>query len=93
MLEQIGVSPEAAAAEIEAMEPIAIGRTRSRVVLGSMNEMMLEAYHHLTDPSGASDLRATSQRLATSLYGQLGQGKWGYGTPVEATRRAIGAAS
>jgi hypothetical protein len=35
MLERIGVSAEVAVAEIAAMEPIGIGRTRSRVVLGS----------------------------------------------------------
>jgi hypothetical protein len=92
MLERVGVSAEAAAAEIAAMEPVAIGRTKSRVVLGSMNVMADEAHYDLTDPRRIQDLRATSLRLADSIYGQLGQGRWEYGSPIEATLRALGQA-
>lgn len=84
MLERLGVAREVATAELAAMESMAIGRTRSRSVLGSMNEMILEAHYHLTDPKRVPDLRAASLHLCSSIYGQLN-----YATPTEATVRAL----
>lgn len=89
MLERIGVSSEIAEAEMGAMKPVTIGRTKSRVVLGSMNVMGDEAYYHLTDPRRIPDLRGTSLRLADSIYGQLGEKRFDYGSPIDATLRAL----
>lgn len=89
ILEQLGVSSEAAASEVAAMEPMTIGKTRSRAVLGSMNEMMFEAYHLMAAPRGVTDLRATSLRLSTSIYSQLAYGEWKYAAPCKATLRGL----
>lgn len=91
MLERIGVSTDTAAAEIAATEPVRIGRTASRQVLASLNVMADYAYYDLTDPRiVVQDLRATSLRLADEIYGQLGEGRRDYGSPIEATLRALG---
>jgi len=92
MLERVGVSAEIVTAEILATEPFTIGRTESRVVLGSMNVMADEAHYDLTDPRRVPDLRATSLRLADSIQGQLGVGRRECGSPIEATFRALGQA-
>lgn len=93
ILKQLGVSSESREAEVTAMEPMAIGRTRSRVVLGSMNEMQFEAWHRLTDSNGLADLRLTSLRLCDSIYSQLGRGRREYASPREATMGALGGES
>jgi hypothetical protein len=89
LLASIGVPSAVAVAEVSAMEPMSVGKTRSRTVLGSMNQMLLDAYYHLTDPRHVPELRATSLHLCTAIYSQLGHGRWDYGSPTEATLQIL----
>jgi len=85
LLEGLGIASEIIASELAAMEGMPIGRTRNRAVLGSMNEMILSADLHLTDPDRIPDLRAVSFHLCTMICGQLK-----YDTPAEATLHLLG---
>ena len=88
MLETLNIPSEIIERELAAMEGMAVGRTRNRQVLGSMNEMILSADLYLTDPGRIPDLRAGTLHLCTCICGQLKNA-----TPEEATKRTLGSDS
>jgi hypothetical protein len=85
LLETLSIASESTERELAAMEGMAVGRTRNRQVLGSMNEMILSADLYLTDPDRFPDLGAASLHLCTCICGQLS-----YATPEEATKETLG---
>ncbi len=84
MLEGLLIAPEAIASEVAALEGMPVGRTRSRAVLGSMNELIFSADLYLRGPDRSPDLRAASLHLSGMICGQLE-----YRTPGETTRRVL----
>jgi hypothetical protein len=77
LLESLGVSGEALAREIAAMEPVTFGRATNRRVLGSMNELAFQASVLL---ARRDDLLTISRRLADTPMSAIGakQGDYGY---------------
>ena len=77
LLESLGVSGEALAREIAAMEPVTFGRATNRRVLGSMNELAFQASVLL---ARGDDLLTISRRLADTPMSAIGtkQGDYGY---------------
>jgi Domain of unknown function (DUF6933) len=77
LLESLGVSGEALAREIAAMEPVTFGRATNRRVLGSMNELAFQASVLL---ARGDDLLTISRQLADTPMSAIGtkQGDYGY---------------
>jgi hypothetical protein len=86
LLESLGVSGEAVAREIAAMESVAFGRATNRRVLGSMNELALQASVHL---ARGDDLLTLSRRLADTPMSAIGAKRWDYGYPREVARELL----
>ena len=87
LLESLGVSGEAVAREIAAMESVTFGRATDRRVLGSMNELAFQASVLL---ARGDDLLTISCRLAEILMSALGTRRGGYGYPGEIARGLLG---
>jgi hypothetical protein len=83
-LTMIGVSRMIAAAEAERMRPMTIGPTRSRVVLGVMNEMAFAAQLFFDRHYPEYGLKHASLHLAEGIYSPIG-----YSTPAETTIRLL----
>ena len=64
LLRRLGVPPEIAASEIEAMLPISVGLTRSRSVVGSMVDLGREATFLLAPPGPHSPVADVELALA-----------------------------
>lgn len=77
LLESLGVSGEAVAREVAAMESVSFGRATNRRVLGSMNELAFLASVLL---ARGEDLPTVSRRLADTPMSAIGtkQGDYGY---------------
>ena len=77
LLESLGVSGEALAREIAAMELVTFGRATNRRVLGSMNELAFQASVLL---ARGDDLLTISRQLADTPMSAIGtkQGDYGY---------------
>ena len=69
LLESLGVSREAVAREIAAMESVTFGRATNRRVLGSMNELAFQASVLL---ARGDDLLTISRRLADTPMSAIG---------------------
>ena len=54
------------------MQPVSFARATSRRVLGSMNELTFQAYHHLAH---GDDLATLTERLAHTLMSAIGEGR------------------
>ena len=80
LLESLGVSREAVAREIAAMEPVTFGRATNRRVLGSMNELAFQASVHL---ARGDDLLTIFRRLANTPMSAIGTKQGDYGYPGE----------
>jgi hypothetical protein len=80
LLESLGVSREAVAGEIAAMEPVTFGRATNRRILGSMNDLAFQASVHL---AGGDDLLTISRRLADTPMSAIGTKQGDYGYPRE----------
>lgn len=80
LLDSLGVSGEAVAREIAAMEPITFGRATNRHVLGSMNELAFQASVLLAH---GDDLLTISRRLADTSMSAIGTKQGDYGYPGE----------
>jgi len=78
LLESLGVSGEAVAREIAAMESVTFGRATNRRVLGSMNELAFQANVLL---ARGDDLLTISRRLADTPMSAIGAKRWDYGYP------------
>ncbi len=68
LLRDIGVPAAKVAAELAAMEHVAIGATASRAVLGCMNDAVKQLEFYPRGAGGAVDLRAASLHLAENIY-------------------------
>jgi hypothetical protein len=86
LLESLGVSREAVAREIAAMESVTFGRTTNRRVLGSMNDLAFQASVHL---ARGDDLLTISRRLADTPMSAIGAKRWDYGYPGEVARELL----
>ena len=64
MLERVGVSPDSIDSELREMSTIAIGITRSRSVLGSLNELSFLARYSVHQQS-RTDLTALAEEIAS----------------------------
>jgi len=78
LLESLGVSGEAVAREIAAMESVTFGRATNRRVLGSMNELAFQASVLL---ARGDDLLTISRRLADTPMSAIGTKHGSYGYP------------
>ena len=78
LLESLGVSGEAVAREIAAMESVTFGHATNRRVLGSMNELAFQASVLL---ARGDDLLTISRRLADTPMSAIGAKRWDYGHP------------
>lgn len=85
VLRHLGVPADVVETEVNALHPVRIGETKSRVVLGSMAEMAYEANFLLGHPAMRASLEQASLRLCGILCGPLGNS-----TPAEATVRLLG---
>jgi len=86
LLESLGVSREAVAREIAAMESVTFGRTTNRRVLGSMNDLAFQASVHL---ARGDDLLTISRRLADTPMSAIGAKRWDYGYPGKVARELL----
>jgi len=86
LLESLGVSREAVAREIAAMESVTFGRTTNRRVLGSMNELAFQASVHLAH---GDDLLTISRRLADTPMSAIGAKRGDYGYPGKIARELL----
>jgi hypothetical protein len=86
LLESLGVSREAVAREIAAMESVTFGRTTNRRVLGSMNDLAFQASVHL---ARGDDLLTISRRRADTPMSAIGAKRWDYGYPGEVARELL----
>jgi len=86
LLESLGVSGEAVAREIAAMEPVTFGRATNRRVLGSMNEFAFQASVHL---ARGDDLPTIARRLADTPMSAIGAKRGDYGYPREVARELL----
>jgi len=86
LLESLGVSREAIAREVAAMEPVTFGRATNRRVLGSMNELAFQASVLL---ERGDDLLTISRRLADTPMSAIGAKRWDYGYPREVARELL----
>ena len=80
LLESLGVSREAVAREIAAMESVTFGRATNPRVLGSMNELAFQASVHL---ARGDDLLTIFRRLANTPMSAIGTKQGDYGYPGE----------
>ena len=85
MLFRLRVPPELAAEEVRGMERMPIGKTDSRSVLGSMNDLTFLAKHFFADEPGSVDLVDVQMYLAGTPMGALE-----YAFPSEEVCRAFG---
>jgi hypothetical protein len=81
-LERHGVSENLVSAEISQMKPISIGKTKSRVVLGVMNDLMLGAKIGLE--IGKQDQVAVEDRLCETILSPNG-----YKHPIDVAKERI----
>jgi hypothetical protein len=86
LLESLGVSGEAVAREIAAMESVTFGRATNRRVLGSMNELAFQASVLL---ARGDDLLAISRRLADTPMSAIGTKQGDYGYPGKIARELL----
>ena len=86
LLASLGVSREAVAREIAAMESVTFGRATNRRVLGSMNELAFQASVHL---ARGDDLLTISRRLADTPMSAIGAKRWDYGYPSKVARELL----
>ncbi len=86
LLESLGVSGEAVAREIAAMEPVTFGRATNRRVLGSMNELAFQASVLL---ERGDDLLTISRRLADTPMSAIGTKQGDYGYPGKIARELV----
>ena len=82
LLKSLGVSGDAVAREIAAMESVTFGRATNRRVLGSMNELSFPAGVLL---ARGDDLLTISGRLADTPMSALGTKQGDYGYPGQIT--------
>jgi Domain of unknown function (DUF6933) len=87
LLESLGVSHEAVAREMAAMESVAFGPATDRRVLGSMNELAFQASVQLAQ---GDDLLTVSRRLAETLMSAIGGKRGEYGYPGRVAGELIG---
>ena len=71
LLRRIGVPPAAIWAELQAMQEVRWGPTRSRSVLGVMNEAAWQARGHIEDGGLALDLAEVDFRLSRVPWSPL----------------------
>lgn len=90
LLEVLGVSSEAIARELAAMEPVAFGRATNRHVLGSMNDFAFQASVHLAH---GEDLPTLARRLAETPMSAIGPKRWQLGYPEEVARELLAAST
>ncbi len=69
-LERHGVPENLVSAEITQMEPIFIGKTKSRVVLGAMNDLMMGAKVYLE--IGRQDVVSAENKLCETFLSPIG---------------------
>jgi len=87
LLQELGVDPLRAAAEVEAMREVRIGRTESRSVLGSMNDLSRMLDWEVRD--GLSPMEIMLRLAETPMTGVvLKDGSHGF--PDDATRILLG---
>jgi hypothetical protein len=86
LLESLGVSSEAVAREIAAMESVTFGRATNRRVLGSMNELAFQASVLL---ARGDDLLTIARQLADTPMSAIGAKRGDYGYPREVARELL----
>jgi hypothetical protein len=86
LLASLGVSSEAVAREIAAMESVTFGRATHRRVLGSMNELAFQASVGL---ARGDDLLTISRRLAETPMSAIGTKQGDYGYPGRIARELL----
>ena len=88
LLRSFGIAPAAVARETKEMAWVRFDRTTSRSVLGSMNDMALQADAYFRRPGGIVYLDQLDRHLAENICGALE-----YARPQEATLKLFTAAS
>lgn len=68
LLVEIGVPSPLVAAEMQAMEPMAVGATANRAVLGCMNDAVVQLDADPAGHAGQAALRDVALRLAENIY-------------------------
>lgn len=68
VLLEIGVPSPLVAAELQAMEPMSVGATASRAVLGCMNDAVVQLEAHAADHAAKVALRDVALYLAENIY-------------------------
>ncbi|MFZ0501464.1 MAG: hypothetical protein WAM52_20220 [Steroidobacteraceae bacterium] len=78
LLERLGVPEEQVGRELASMEPVSFARATNRGVLGSMNDFVFQAGHHL---ARGDDLGTIADRLAHTPMSASGEGRGHLGFP------------
>jgi hypothetical protein len=78
LLERLGVPEEQVSRELAAMQPVSFARANNRRVLGSMNDFVLQASHHL---ARGDELATIAERLADTPMSAIGEGRGHLGFP------------
>lgn len=68
LLLEIGVPSSLVAAEMQAMEPMSVGATASRAVLGCMNDAVMQLKAYPGGQAGPAALRDLTLYLAENIY-------------------------
>jgi hypothetical protein len=87
LLQQLGVDPARAATEVEAMRDVRIGRTESRSVLGSMNDLLRMLDWDVRD--GRPPMEIMLRLAETPMTGVMVK-EGSHGFPDDATRKLFG---
>ncbi|MGH8773217.1 MAG: DUF6933 domain-containing protein, partial [Burkholderiales bacterium] len=86
LLLEIGVAPELAAREIEAMQPAVVRRTESRSVLASMNDFALALRWHVREGLPPMEIML---RFADTPKSALREDGHNFGRPATVTRTLL----
>ncbi|MGH8768861.1 MAG: DUF6933 domain-containing protein [Burkholderiales bacterium] len=89
LLQEIGINPDRAAEEVNAMQPALIARTESRSVLASMNDFALALDWHWRDGLAPMEIMLRFAETPKSALAQEGRP---YGNPADVTRTLLEAA-
>ena len=87
LLQELGIDPVRAAAEVEAMREVRIGRTESRSVLGSMNDLLRMLDWDVRE--GRPPMEIMLRLAATPMTG-IKNKEGSHGFPDDATRKLFG---